>query len=87
MSQEDIAQNHEAMDWALNNRPREAAQTFAEGDWEYGPATCTGRAAKPVKGIALEDDCGEGLPPLRRAMGLHLCVECQTLLERGRLRR
>lgn len=86
MSQEDIAQNHEAMDWALNNRPREAAPTFKKGEDGYGPATCNGREKRTVKGVQLEDDCGNELPPLRRAMGRHLCVECQTLLDRGRLR-
>jgi hypothetical protein len=87
MSQEDIAQAHEAFDWALNNRPRTLATTFAPADKGYGPATCNGRVQRTAPGVQLEDDCGEELPPLRRAMGRHLCVGCQDLLERGRLRR
>jgi hypothetical protein len=85
MSQEDRAQDHEAMDWALNNRPRDAAPMFAECDKGYGPATCNGREKRTGPGVQLEDDCGNELPPLRRAMGRHLCVACQDLLERGRL--
>lgn len=86
MSTEDIAQAHEAFDWQLNNRPRAVAKTFEPDDKGYGPATCTGRE-KLNEGDDTDDDCGEELPPLRRAMGRHLCVECQTLLERGRLGR
>jgi hypothetical protein len=85
MSQEDTAQIHEAMDWERNNRPREVAATFAPADKGYGPATCNGREKRTGPGVQLEDDCGEELPPLRRAMGRHLCVACQELLEAGRL--
>jgi hypothetical protein len=86
MSQEDRAQEKEALDWEINNRPREAAPTFEEGDDGYGPATCNGRERRTGKGVQLDDDCGNEMPPLRRAMGRHLCVDCQELLESGRLR-
>jgi len=86
MSQEDRAQHMEALDWEINNRPREQHQEFKEGDREYGPATCNGRDKRTMPGIQLDDDCGNEMPPLRRAMGRHLCVDCQTLLESGRLR-
>ncbi len=65
---------------------RDAAPTFKPEDEGYGPATCNGREKRTGKGVQLDDDCGNELPPLRRAMGRHLCVECQTLLDRGRLR-
>lgn len=87
MSQEDRAQHHEALDWEINNRPREVLTMFAPADKGYGPATCNGREKRTGPGVQLEDDCGEELPPLRRAMGRHLCVGCQALLERGKLRR
>jgi hypothetical protein len=86
MSQEDRAQHHEALDWEINNRPRAQAQTFEPGDKEYGPATCSGRERRTAPGVQLDDDCGNEMPPLRRAMGRHLCVDCQELLESGRLR-
>jgi hypothetical protein len=85
MSAEDLAQDREAQDWEINNRPREIAPTFAPADKGYGPATCNGREKRTGPGVQLEDDCGEELPPLRRAMGRHLCVACQELLEAGRL--
>lgn len=87
MSAEDIAQEREAFDWELNNRPRAAAPTFKPEEKGYGPATCTGRAAPPKEGDDREDDCGEEMPPERRAMGKHLCISCQLLSERGRLGR
>lgn len=86
MSQEDLAQDREAQDWEINNRPRPAPVEFKPGDKGYGPAFCTGREKPPVEDVEQEDLCGEEMPPLRRAMGKHLCVGCQTLLERGRLR-
>jgi hypothetical protein len=76
----------EALDWEINNRPRPQHQEFKEGESGYGPATCNGRANRTGPGIQLDDDCGNELPPLRRAMGRHLCVDCQGLLERGRIR-
>ena len=74
MSQEDRAQHFEALDWEINNRPRKPAEVFEPDDPKYGPEFCA------------DDSCAVEMPPERRAMGKHLCVDCQSLLERTRLR-
>jgi RNA polymerase-binding transcription factor DksA len=68
MSQEDRAQEVEARDWEINNRPRQPAAEFAPGDPQYGPPEC--------------EDCDMEMPDLRRARGKRLCTACQELLER-----
>lgn len=40
------------------------------------------RALAVQQGPAECEECGADMPPLRRQMGAHLCVECQTLAEK-----
>ncbi len=75
MSQEDLAQDREAQDWEINNRPRKAPPEFKPEDSGYGPEFCK------------DDACEAPMPTERRALGKNLCVGCQELLERSRLRR
>jgi len=67
MSIEDIAQQVEALDWELNNRPRMPRSLYAPDDDEYGPAECV--------------ECDMPMPELRRAMGCELCVPCKERIE------
>jgi RNA polymerase-binding transcription factor DksA len=62
MSIEDIAQQVEALDWEINNRPRTPRSLFEPDDEEYGPPECV--------------ECDIEMPDLRRAMGCELCVAC-----------
>ena len=72
MSFEDLAQVVEAQEWERINAPREPRALFAEGDEGYGPEFCA------------NEECGETMPTLRRAMGKHTCVACAELAERRR---
>lgn len=67
MSIEDKAQEHEAQEWAINNRPREFVR-FQPGDAGYGPEEC--------------EDCGAEMHPVRRMHGFVLCTSCQSAVER-----
>lgn len=73
MSIEDQAQDHEIKLWERRNAPRPERPTYAPGDPKYGPACC--------------EECDEPMPTLRRANGWLLCTSCQSLAERGRLKR
>lgn len=68
MSLEDRAQEHEAAEWEIRNRPREPKKLIEPGAPGYGPSEC--------------EDCGNPMPELRRANGWSLCTECQSLIER-----
>lgn len=70
MSQEDRAQQEEAFQWELLNRPRTPAQIFHPGDAGYGPELCT------------NVECETEMPALRRAMGKQFCTDCQDQAER-----
>lgn len=72
MSLEDVAQEHEAKIWLINNRRREVPH-YQPGDAGYGPAQCT--------------ECEEDMPPERRAHGFTLCVPCKSATEAGGRRR
>lgn len=67
MSIEDRAQEHEAQEWAIINRPREVAK-YAPGEPGYGPEEC--------------EECGAEMHPVRRAHGFVLCTSCQSAVER-----
>lgn len=69
MSQEDRAQEEEAFRWELANKPRPAETVYKPGDKEYGPEFCA------------NDECGDLMPNLRRAMGKTLCTDCQSTAE------
>jgi RNA polymerase-binding transcription factor DksA len=68
MSTEDIAQELEALDWERNNRPRVQRRLLEPDEPGYGPAEC--------------EECEIEMPPLRRAMGRHLCTYCTERGER-----
>ena len=72
MSLEDKAQEHEAAEWAIRNRPR-AVRTFNPGEDGYGPEECA--------------ECGDAMHPVRRGHGFKLCTSCQSAREivNGRL--
>ena len=67
MSFEDKAQEHEAMEWAQINAPREPQPTFKPGEPGYGPEEC--------------DECGADMHPVRRAYGFALCTACKSACE------
>lgn len=73
MSVEDRAQDLELQDWQRNNRPRAERRTFSPGEEGYGPAHCA--------------ECGDDMPPERRARGSHVCTACKTLQERQQKQR
>lgn len=73
MSLEDKAQEHEAAEWAIRNAPRPERPTYTPSDPGYGPKEC--------------DECEATMPAFRRQHGWRLCTNCQSLAERGRLRR
>lgn len=66
MSLEDKAQEHEAHEWAINNRRREVV-THKPGDPGYGPEDC--------------QDCGDTMPAVRRGYGFVRCTPCQSARE------
>lgn len=68
MSEADRAQELEARDWEYNNRPRTPSRLFAPHEKGYGLAECS--------------ECGEDMPPLRRAMGREMCTDCTSAHER-----
>lgn len=68
MSEADRAQELEAMDWELNNRPRTPRPVFAPHEKGYGPAECV--------------ECGDEMPELRRRMGCEMCTDCTSIQER-----
>lgn len=70
MSIEDRAQEHEAQEWAIINRPREAASRFEPGAKGYGPAEC--------------EECEREMHQVRRAYGFRLCTQCQSAREPAR---
>lgn len=72
MSQEDKAQEHEAMIWQRNNTVR-PTRTYAPGEPGYGPEEC--------------DRCGDDVHPVRRANGWRLCTPCQSAVEIATQRR
>lgn len=72
MSLEDVAQEHEAKIWAINNRPREVV-SYKPGDKGYGPAECV--------------ECDADMPPERRAHGFTVCVPCKSAAEARNRRR
>ena len=73
MSAEDLAQEHEARYWELNNMNRKHLPPKADpGDPNYGPEEC--------------NTCGEEMHPVRRSHGFKLCVNCATA-EESRLAR
>ena len=67
MSIGDRAQEHEAKEWAIINRPRKVAK-FAPGDPGYGPDEC--------------EECDDEMHPVRRTHGFKLCTSCQSAVER-----
>lgn len=72
MSFEDLAQVVEAQEWERNNAPRAPRALYEPDDDGYGPEFCA------------VEECGADMPPLRRAMGKHLCTECAALAEKRR---
>jgi RNA polymerase-binding transcription factor DksA len=70
MSMEDRAQQEEAFQWELINRPRPAAPRYKLTDSGCGPRFCS------------NESCGEPMPRLRRREGKKFCTECQGLIER-----
>lgn len=68
MSEADRAQELEAKDWEINNRPRPQRPVFTPRDRGYGPAQCI--------------ECTDEMPELRRSMGCDMCTDCTSALER-----
>lgn len=67
MSDADHAQEFELMDWERNNRARSVQRRFVPGESGYGPAEC--------------EECGDDMPPERRAMGSRICTDCKARQE------
>lgn len=68
MSEADRAQELEARDWEINNRPRMPRPVYSPHERGYGPAECV--------------ECGDDMPDLRRAMGCEMCTDCTSIQER-----
>ena len=66
MNLEDRAQDHEAQEWAIRNRPRDVI-THQPGDLGYGPSEC--------------QECGADMHPVRRGYGFKTCTPCQSAME------
>lgn len=73
MSDEDRAQALELLDWERNNRSRPQRLRYIPGDPGYGPGECA--------------ECGDDMPPERRAMGSHVCTGCKVRQEELQRRR
>lgn len=68
MSLEDKAQELELAHWEINNTPRGDSRKYQPDETGYGPEEC--------------DECGNQMPPERRAWGYTLCVHCKEAHEK-----